>query len=137
MQHGHCQSVNPTSFQRRRGALFGTHNLKNFSVITRGSRTQLSPAYDLLNSTIVLPAAEDELALPLNGKKRNLRRKDLLDYFAFERLGLTPATVGRIMESIHTARGPWERWIEASFLPENLKSAYRRLVNERFERLTE
>lgn len=41
------------------------------------------------------------------------------------------------MESIRAARGPWERWIEASFLPEKLKSAYRRLVDERFERLTE
>jgi len=110
-------------------------HLKNFSVITRGTRIQLSPAYDLVNSTIVLPAAREELALPLNGKKRNLRRKELLDYFAIERLGLTWPAVNRIVETLRAARPKWERWIEASFLPETLKRAYRELMGERFERL--
>ena len=62
-------------------------NLKNFSFITRNQKILLSPAYDLLNTTIVLSKSEEELALPLNGKKRNLRKNDFLEYFAIERLG--------------------------------------------------
>ncbi len=78
-------------------------HLKNFSVITRGARIQLAPAYDLLNTNIILPAAQEELALPLNGRKRNLRRKDLLDYFAIERLGLTWAVVNRVVKTFDPA----------------------------------
>ncbi len=110
-------------------------HLKNFSVITRGARVQLSPAYDLLNTSIILPVAGEELALPLNGKKRNLQRKDLLDYFAIERLGLTSAALNRVVASLSSARPHWERLIEASFLPERLKAAYRDMLSERFERL--
>lgn len=54
-------------------------HLKNFSLITRGEIVQLSPAYDLLNSTLALPGATEELALPLRGKKSNLKRTDLVD----------------------------------------------------------
>ncbi len=110
-------------------------HLKNFSVITRGRRIQLAPAYDLLNTSIVLPAAQEELALPLNGKKRNLRRKDLLDYFAIERLGLTWTTVNRVVQALDAAAPRWQRWIEVSFLPESLKDVYLRLMTERFQRL--
>ncbi len=110
-------------------------HLKNFSVITRGSRIQLSPGYDLVNSSIVLRRAEDELALPLNGKRRNLRRQDFLDYFAGRRLGLLPAAVGQVLDEIAGAQQEWDRLIEVSFLPEPLKQAYRELVRERLVRL--
>lgn len=110
-------------------------HLKNFSVITRGARIQLSPAYDLLNSSIILPVAEEELALPLHGKKRNLRRKDLLEYFAVKRLGLTAAALNRVVASLSGARPEWARLIDAGFLPEHLKAAYRDMLNQRFERL--
>ena len=110
-------------------------HLKNVSVITRGTKIQLAPAYDLLNTSIILPAAQEELALPLNGKKRNLRRKDLLDYFAIERLGLTWAAVNRVVVALESARPRWERWITASFLPEAPKGAYLELMRKRFERL--
>jgi len=43
-------------------------HLKNFSVIRRDLKVELFPAYDLLNSTIILNSQE-ELALPLRGKK--------------------------------------------------------------------
>ncbi len=110
-------------------------HLKNVSVITRGTKIQLAPAYDLLNTSIILPAAQGELALPLNGKKRNLLRKDLLDYFAIERLGLTWAAVNRVVVALESARPRWERWITASFLPEAPKGAYLELMRKRFERL--
>lgn len=54
-------------------------HLKNFSLITRGPKVELSPAYDLLNTTIVTPKTTEELAMPINGKKSHLTRKDLTD----------------------------------------------------------
>ena len=63
-------------------------HLKNFSVIVRAGVVSLSPAYDLLNTDLVLEKATEETALPLNGKKKNLTRKLWLDYFCTERLGL-------------------------------------------------
>jgi serine/threonine-protein kinase HipA len=48
---------------------------------------ELSPAYDLLNSTIILNSQE-ELALSLNGKKNRLKKNDLFEYLAKKRLGL-------------------------------------------------
>ena len=54
-------------------------HLKNFSLIedAPGSRKfSLSAAYDMLPVNIVLPEDNEELALTLNGKKRNIHRKD-------------------------------------------------------------
>ncbi|MDP6179451.1 MAG: HipA domain-containing protein, partial [Desulfatiglandales bacterium] len=45
--------------------------LKNFTVIRSDLKVELSPAYGLLNSTIILNSQE-ELALPLGGKKNKL-----------------------------------------------------------------
>jgi serine/threonine-protein kinase HipA len=53
-------------------------HLKNFSLIARGEKVELTPAYDLVNTTIALRAAREELALPLQGKKSKLTRNDLL-----------------------------------------------------------
>ena len=56
-------------------------HLKNFSLITRDDRIDLSPAYDLLNSTIAMGNAQEELALPIRGKKSNLTNKRSLELF--------------------------------------------------------
>lgn len=39
-----------------------------------------SQAYDLLPVNIVVPEDQEQLALTLNGKKQNIRRKDLLAF---------------------------------------------------------
>jgi serine/threonine-protein kinase HipA len=111
-------------------------HLKNISLITRGPRVQLSPAYDLVNSTIALPRATEELALPLHGKKRNLRRTDLVDYFADECLGLKRAAVDAVLAQLAAAQPEWERLIAASFLPARLQDAYLGLLPQRRARLT-
>ena len=56
-------------------------HLKNFSLIEttvgRG-RYVLSAAYGMLSTNIVIPADREQLALTMNGKKQNIRRKDFL-----------------------------------------------------------
>lgn len=44
------------------------------TLIYRDDVIGLSPAYDLLNTTIALPNPEEELVLPINGKKNRLKR---------------------------------------------------------------
>ena len=55
-------------------------HLKNFTLIKRENKIELSPAYDLLNTTMVLQSKE-EIALPIRGKKSKITALTLLDYF--------------------------------------------------------
>ena len=109
-------------------------HLKNFSIITdRNGVISLSPAYDLVNTAILLPDPED-LAIPLKGRKRGVTRQLLVDYFAGEQLGLNEETVGSVFDEVAGARAGWDDLITRSFLSEELKERYRRLVDERWER---
>src|SRR5699024_8969206 len=63
-------------------------HLKNLSLIHDNGKIALSPAYDLLNTTIVLPNATEEMALPLMGKKSNFNYELFFGYFGAERLKL-------------------------------------------------
>ncbi len=109
-------------------------HLKNFSVVKHDVKVQLSPAYDLLNSTIIMNS-EEELALPLNGKKNKLKRNDLLEYFAKTCLGLTPKTIQQTQTHIATAFPKWINLVRRCFLSDVLKEKYIDLMNERFNRL--
>ena len=52
-------------------------HLKNFSLIrNEDDEIMLSPAYDLLSTKLLIPKDKEDLALPLNGKKNNFRKKD-------------------------------------------------------------
>jgi serine/threonine-protein kinase HipA len=110
-------------------------HLKNFSVIRNQEVISLSPAYDLLNTTIVLPQPEEELALPLNARKNKLRCEDFLEYFARDRLGLPERIIGRIAADFTNIRSEWEALLEISFLSDSMKERYLRVINERFSRL--
>lgn len=110
-------------------------HLKNFSLLTRDGRTGLSPAYDLVNSTLALPGATEEMALPLRGKKSRLIREDLVDYYGAERLALPPAAIEDVLARLARALPEWHRLIEASFLPQDAREAYAKLVRERCGRM--
>jgi serine/threonine-protein kinase HipA len=110
-------------------------HLKNFSIIYRGDVIGLSPAYDLLNTTIALPHPEEELALPLNGKKNKLKRMDLVDYFGQNRLRLTSRLIDKVMLELKQARTTWEQLLAVSFLSEQMKEKYLSVLEDRFLRL--
>ena len=109
-------------------------HLKNFSVIRRGLKVELSPAYDLLNSTIILNSQE-EIALPLGGKKNNLRRDDFFVYLAKERLELTEKSVVQTVSRILNVFPRWTDLIQKCFLSDSMKTQYIDLLNERFSKL--
>lgn len=110
-------------------------HLKNFSLISRRGLIELSPAYDLLNTTIALPGTAEELALPLHGKKRNLTRLDWLHYFGRQRLGLNAAVIDDLCAELTAALPRWRRLIDQSFLSDQGRHAYGTLLESRAERL--
>jgi len=111
-------------------------HLKNFSLITRDHKVELSPAYDLLNTTIVVPRTQEEVALPIAGKKRNLTVKVLIDYFGKERIKLNNTVISQVLNKINSEVSNWEMLIEKSFLSEMYKEKYYILLKERLVRLT-
>ena len=110
-------------------------HLKNFSLVVRDGVVRLSPAYDLLNTTLVLGNASEECALPLRGRKRKLTRNDWVDYFCRERLGLLPAILDPILHTLDAARNAWARKIENSYLSAAAKAGYLDILAERRSRL--
>ncbi len=106
-------------------------HLKNFSLITRDDVITLSPAYDLLNTTIAIGNAKEEMALPLNGRKNNLRSKDFFVYFGQEKLELTPLVLEKISSTIKSKLPLWHELIHYSFLSESMKEKYRKLLQKR------
>jgi len=109
-------------------------HLKNFSVIRRDLKVELSPAYDLLNSTIILNSRE-ELALPLNGKKNKLKKNDFFVYLAKEQMALTQKSIEQTKSRIINALPKWIDLIQKCFLSDTMKTKYIGLLNERFSKL--
>ncbi|HPA24429.1 MAG TPA: HipA domain-containing protein [Candidatus Cloacimonas sp.] len=108
-------------------------HLKNYSVIRNGDKIELSPAYDLVNSTIVLKGGAEEIALSLAGKKRKLTRKVLVDYFGKERCGLTDKIVNNILTEINQAKETWFELLDNGFLNSESKEKYRILLEKRIK----
>ncbi|MBI2067401.1 MAG: HipA domain-containing protein [Deltaproteobacteria bacterium] len=110
-------------------------HLKNFSLISREEKVELAPAYDFLNTTLVLGADAEEIALPLCGKKRNLNRKILIDYFALEKLALNKRDVEEILNVFVKAKEEWKRLVGISFLSAAMKTSYLQIMENRRQRL--
>lgn len=108
-------------------------HLKNFSMIESPSGWALSPAYDLLNASIVNPDDEEELALTLHGKKKKLKREDF-EHFA-EDLGLTEKQIQGTFKRIEKNKTKALDWISRSFLSEPVKAAYIEIFEARFKNL--
>ena len=110
-------------------------HLKNFSLITKDKKISLSPAYDLLNSTIAQKNAQEEIALPLRGRKNNLNKHDIFDYFAVERLGLNQKIIDRVIQDFQCAIPKWQKLIGMSFLSQAMQEKYLHLLEVRRKRL--
>jgi len=106
-------------------------HLKNYSVIILNNKVELAPAYDFLNSSIVLRGEVEEIALPIKGRKRNLNRNLLINYFGKDRCGLTDKIIDKTLFSINSALPSWFRLIDISFLSEEMKDKYRALLYRR------
>ncbi len=109
-------------------------HLKNFSLITRNGKVELSPAYDLLNTTIALRGANiEEMALPLSGKKRKLTADLLIHYYGQDRLKLSGKSIEQVFSEIRKTSPIWMNLLEICFLNDDLKQKYRILLEKRLK----
>ena len=108
-------------------------HLKNFSMIESTLGWVLASAYDLLNVTIINPDDTEELALTLDGKKKKLKKEH------FEKLakglGLTDKQIQGVFKRMTRNRHKATDWIDQSFLSAELKTAYKRVVHNRYAQL--
>ena len=111
-------------------------HLKNFSLITRANKIELSPAYDFLNSTISMDNAIEEMALPLAGKKSNIKSELLINYYGFKRLKLTEKTIKSELKNLLNKKVELEKLISISFLSNEMKKKYVELLSERYQRFS-
>ncbi|MDY6789818.1 MAG: HipA domain-containing protein [Thermodesulfobacteriota bacterium] len=106
-------------------------HLKNFSLITQDGKIELSPAYDIINTTIALSNPQEEIALPVMGKKRKLDRSNLIDYYGKDRLKLTDKAIKTVLDKIESVFELWTHLIVNSFLNSELKDNYSKLLEDR------
>ena len=101
-------------------------HLKNYALIENTlGQYELSPAYDLLSTLLVL-SSSSESALTINGKKNRLKRTDF-DSLA-KSLQINEKTVAAIYQRFAKILLTWQQWIERSFLPAEMKKQYSDLI---------
>lgn len=106
----------------------GDLHLKNLAILTtRGGEQRLSPAYDLVNTRLLLP--DDALALPVGGKQQGLTARTWREFAAYCRLPARAAQglAAGFVEALPDACG----LVERSFLAEDQRDGYRGLIEER------
>lgn len=105
-------------------------HLKNFSVIrNEDDDIMLSPAYDLLSTKLLIPKDKEDLALPLNGKKNNFKKKDF-DLFALH-LRINEAALKKIYDRFGDSFSEMKKLINKSFLSKEMKEKYVALLDKR------
>ncbi|WP_289066404.1 HipA domain-containing protein [Prevotella pectinovora] len=104
-------------------------HLKNFSLYKTPLGYCLTPAYDLLSTLIVMPQDTEELALTLNGKKRKIKRSDFEK--AMTASGLNEKVIQNMANKFGKAISKWIDLIDNSFLPNDMKREYKRLIIKR------
>jgi serine/threonine-protein kinase HipA len=108
-------------------------HLKNFSLLKDASgHYNLSPAYDLVPSTLLINETE-ELALTLNGRKSKLTRSDFET--AMRAAGLNERAILNLFNRMKKALPKWMEFIGLGFVPEEMKERYRALIVERAARI--
>ena len=109
-------------------------HLKNFSMINTEFGWSLSPAYDLLNVSILIPDDVDELALTLNAKKRKFKKSDFIKFGS--ELGLSTKQINGVFKRFAKHYGKAIELINISFLSDNEKVKYTDVLNSRNDRLS-
>jgi serine/threonine-protein kinase HipA len=109
-------------------------HLKNFSLIEHVTdEYSISPAYDLLNTELVISDDKEESALTINGKKNRLKRSDF-DTLA-RSLKINEKALAYIYKRFEKALPKWEEMIAQSFLSKEMQAKYTELLSLRHHKL--
>ncbi len=108
----------------------GDMHLKNWSMVEHGPLIELAPAYDYLNTAIMIHD-EEESALALGGMKQGFDQNLLLNRLGRDLCSLPPARIQRTVTRLMHL--DWSTHINASALCSASKADYLRLVKTRLE----
>jgi len=104
-------------------------HLKNHSMFLSDRGWVLSPFYDFLNVKLILPKDKEDSALLLGGKKENFNKG------YFERLGellkLNQKQINGVFKRLEKWQPDAIKLIDASFLSDDRKSKYSKLIIDR------
>ena len=103
-------------------------HLKNFSLINGEDGYCLSPFYDLVSSKILVN--QEEMALSLNGKRKNLTKNDFIN-FALN-ISLSKELALRLMKEINGRLSKsFKEYIDNSLMGEDIKKKMSELIKKR------
>ena len=110
-------------------------HLKNYSLYAPKGKWVLTPAYDLLNVSMVNPKDTEELALTLNAKKKRIKKSDFVR--AMETSGISPKVFDNILAKYRKLLPKFNEIIDLSFLDEEDKDLYKQSIASRLARIEE
>ncbi|MFM7104516.1 MAG: HipA domain-containing protein, partial [Flavobacteriales bacterium] len=98
-------------------------HLKNFSLIENAQQEfEFSPAYDLINTHIVMPEDKEESALTINGKKSKLNRNDF--QILATSLKISDKALLSIYKRFEAILPTWISCVKQSFLSKQTQGEY-------------
>lgn len=109
-------------------------HLKNFSLIEESPSSRifrLSEAYDFLPVNIILPSDHEEMALTVNGKKKNIHRKDFISLASH--CSLPDSAAVKIIDQTLSREDQFLHSCEDSFLPDEQIKQVQMLIKTRCE----
>ena len=107
-------------------------HLKNFSLIETSeasSKYVLSAAYDMLSTNVVIPTDQEQLALTINGKKQNIRRKDF--FILAKAIGITEKSADKMLQKIVKLKNEYITMCNESYMPIDMKNSLNALIEQR------
>lgn len=114
----------------------GDAHLKNFSLIREEPvGYHLSPAYDIVNSRLVISAEAEEMCLSIQGKKNRLSMKDFLQLS--KHLGLNEKQVNNAVTRLANLKSFFEAMIKKSYLNRKLREGFLEIFKARMKRICE
>lgn len=108
-------------------------HLKNYSLYAPTGKWVLTPAYDLLNVSMVNPKDTEELALTLNAKKKRIKKSDFVR--AMETSGISPKVFDNILAKYRKLLPKFNEIIDLSFLEKEDKEIYKQSIASRLARI--
>lgn len=109
-------------------------HLKNFSLISKDNKNfKLSPAYDLLNISLINPKDKEEMALTINGKKKDIRRKDFIRLI--EKYKISEKVYIGLVKALVSFQIEMEELIDHALISEEQKVAFKEQLNKRLQLL--
>ncbi len=109
-------------------------HLKNFSLIESAPASRqygLSAAYDMLPVNVIMPQDKEQMALTVNGKKRNIRKKDFL--ILAENLEMNKNVAEKMIVRLCRYKEKFIEEIEKSYIPKDMKESFVTLVEDRIK----